>query len=170
MTAVVTSRRHNKQLTIIARPNQSASWRVNQLVLLALSIPSLGIAAIFALLGAWPILPLAGLELSVLGAALYRVNWKLQYRHIITLSEDQVRIDKGYYLPRRSWQLARKHTGISIDREQHPEDSPGICLHDCAERVPVGDFLNRDDCLQLLRLLREELQVRGASSRAVRAF
>ena len=58
---------------IIARPNQSATLNTNVQVLLALSIPVLGIAVVFALLGAWLILPFAGLELLALAAALYRV-------------------------------------------------------------------------------------------------
>ena len=33
--------------------------------------------------GRLAILPLAGLELTALGGALYWVNWKLEYRHVI---------------------------------------------------------------------------------------
>jgi uncharacterized membrane protein len=51
---------------IVAKPNCSATWRSNQLVLLPLALPSLTIATAFALLGAWPILPFAGLELLAL--------------------------------------------------------------------------------------------------------
>lgn len=167
---MVTSHRQNSELTIIARPNQSATWRANKLVLLALSVPSLGIATGFALLGAWPILPFAGLELAALGSALYRVNWKLQYRHVITFCDDRVRIEKGFYLPRQSWRFSRDSTGLSIDREKHPWDGPGICLHNRSERVTVGEFLNRDDCLQLLQLLRGELRVRADAERVVQAF
>lgn len=167
---MVTSRRHKHRFTIVARPNHSATWRANKLVLLVLAVPSLGIATGFALVGAWPILPIAGLELAALGSALYLVNWKLQYRHIITFEAEQVRIEKGYYLPRQSWQFARESTGISIDREDHPWEGPGICLHNRSERVPVGDFLNRDDCLALLTLLRGELRVRGYGERLERLF
>lgn len=167
---MVTSRRHNRQFMIIARPNQSATWRANKLVLLALAVPSLGIATGFALAGAWPILPMAGMELGALGAALYLVNWKLQYRHIITFSDEQVRIEKGYYLPRQRWQFTRESTGITVDRERHPWDGPGICLHNRSERVPVGEFLNREDCLELLKLLRGELRIRGYGDRVAQSF
>ncbi len=160
---MVTSLRQRRQLTIVAHPNRSASWRANQLVLLALSVPSLAIATGFALLGAWPILPFAGLELAALGGALYMVNWKLQYRHVITLTDDEVCIDKGFYVPRQRWRFRREHTGLLVRRERHPWDSPGISLQDRGEAVCVGEFLNRDDGLALLALLRRELQVRGDS-------
>lgn len=162
---MVSGREQSGQWVIVARPNQSATWRTNKLVLIALSVPSLGIAIGFALAGAWPILPFAGLELTALGGALYYVNWKLQYRQVITIEAELVRIDKGFYLPRQSWCLSRDDTRILVEGEQHPWDGPGIALHDRREQVPVGEFLNRDECLELLRLLREQLRVGGHSIR-----
>jgi uncharacterized membrane protein len=155
---------------IIAKPNCSASWRSNKLVLLALAVPSLGAAIGFALLGAWPILPFAGLELLALGSALYYVNWKLQYRHVITLSEDSVCIDKGFYAPRQSWKFPRQGTGLAIVPEQHPWEGPELALHRTGESVSVGDFLNRDDALKLAALLRQEIRVGSHSGRGKREF
>jgi len=155
---------------IIARPNQSASWRTNRLVLLAIAIPSLAIATGFALLGAWPILPFAGLELLALGTALYSTNWKLQYRHVITVSDDSVRIDKGFYTPRYSWQFPRQATGLAITPEKHPWEGPGLSLHDKHQSVVLGEFLNREDVLKLIALLRQEIRVGTHSGPARREF
>ncbi len=167
---MVTTTRTASRLMIVAKPNQSATWRTNLLVLLALAVPSLGIAIGFALLGAWPILPFAGLELLCLGSALYYVNWKLQYRHVITLSEDEVRIDKGFYLPSRSWQFSRQGTGLAVTPEKHPWDGPELSLHDRHESVTLGEFLNRDDSLKLLGLLREEIRIGSHSGKEQRHF
>ncbi|MDO8862239.1 DUF2244 domain-containing protein [Haliea sp. E1-2-M8] len=157
-------------VTIVAKPNQSATWRSNMLVLLALSVPSLGAAIGFALAGAWPILPFAGLELTALGGSLYYVNWKLQYRHVITFAPDAVQIDKGFYLPSQSWSFARDATGLSIEPERHPWDAPGLCLQCAGERISVGEFLNREDGLALQQHLRQELRVLGYGERASHAF
>ena len=167
---MVTSTRNSSRLMIVAQPNCSASWRSNRLVLLALAIPSLGAATGFALLGAWPILPFAGLELLALGSALYYVNWKLQYRHVITLSDDSVRIDKGHYAPRQSWLFPRQSTGLAIVPERHPWDGPELSLQGIGESVSVGEFLNRDDCLKLAALLREEIRVGSHSAHGNRLF
>jgi len=155
---------------IVARPNRSATWRSNLLVLVALSVPSLGIAIGFALMGAWPILPFAGLELLALAAALYYVNWKLQYRHVITLSDDSVWIDKGYYAPRQSWQFTRQGTGLAITPEKHPWEGPELSLHDRNESVRLGEFLSRDDCLELMALLKQEIRVGTHSGPDRRTF
>ena len=156
---MVTSTRQQSRHTIVARPNQSASWQTNKLMLMLLAIPSLGAGVGFALMGAWPILPFAGLEMTALGCALYYVNWKLQYRQVITFSEDTVNIDKGYYAPKKSYRFQRQRTGLSIQPEKHPWDGPDLWVHSDSERVNIGEFLNRDDSLKLVALLREELRV-----------
>ena len=167
---MVTSTRNASRLMIVARPNQSASWRANLWLLIALSIPSMGIAIVFAFHGAWPIVPFAGLELLALGAALYYVNWKLQYRHVITVSDDSVRIDKGFYAPRNSWRFARDSAGLSITPERHPGAGQEVYLHDRNDRVLLGDFLGREDSQQLVALLSEELRVRSDGPRADHSF
>ena len=155
---------------IIVQPNRSSSWRGNQLALLAVAIPSLGLATGFALLGAWPILPLAGLELTALGSALYYVNWKLQYRHIITLSEDSVSVDKGFHAPVKSWTFPRQGTDLAIVPERHPWEGPELSLQGTGESVSVGEFLNREDSLKLAALLRQEMRVGSHGPRGQRTF
>jgi uncharacterized membrane protein len=155
---------------IIVQPNRSSNWRDNQLALLAVAIPSLGLATGFALLGAWPILPLAGLELTALGSALYYVNWKLQYRHIITVSEDSVSVDKGFNAPVQSWTFPRQGTDLAIVPERHPWEGPELSLQGTGESVSVGEFLNREDSLKLAALLRREIRVGSHSPRGQRSF
>ena len=165
---MISSSRQKDAQIIIAKPNQSSTWRHNLWLLAAVAVPSLGAAVAFSLLGAWPILPFAGLELAALASALYYVNWKLQYRHVITLDETTVRIDKGHYAPRRSWQFERAQSSLAVTPEKHPWDGPAIALHDKEQTVEVGEILNREDSLLLLSLLRQELRVGTHSNREVR--
>jgi uncharacterized membrane protein len=156
---VVRSDRSGNALTIVAQPNHSSTWRANKLALLAIAVPSLGAAVGMAAAGAWPVLPFAGLEMAALGSALYYVNWKLQYRQVITLSDDTVRVEKGHYVPKRSWQLQRAGAALAVTPERHPWESPRLCLYSAELTVPIGEFLNREECLSLLRLLRGEMRV-----------
>lgn len=144
---------------IVAKPNHSSTWRNNLWALLAISIPSLGAAIGFTLLGAWPILPLAGAELLALTGALYYVNWKLQYRHVITLKTNTVRIDKGHYAPRKTWTFSRADLRLAVTPERHPWDGPSLAVHNKEQVVEIGEFLNREDALTLLGLLRTELRI-----------
>ena len=155
---------------IVAEPNRSASWQANKMVLMAMCAVSGTIAVGFAALGAWPILPFAGLEMAALGSALYYVCWKLRYRHVITLDHDLVRIQKGHYHPRQQWQFPRAKTALSVVPENHPWDGPDITVYSQGESVLLGDFLNRDERLQLLALLREDLRVGDFSVRTEQNF
>ena len=149
---------------IIAKPNHSSSWRHNLWLLGALAVPSLGAGIVFALMGAWPILPLAGLELAALGSALYWVNWKLEYRHVIRLNEDFITVDKGYFVPKRSWQFERHQSALRVVPEPYHWQGPALSLHDRLSETRIGDFLNREETLELLSLLREDLRIRTHSS------
>jgi len=133
------------------------------LLLGALCVPSLGAAGAFAAQGAWPILPLAGLEMLALGIGLYVANRKLQYRHIITLTPETVTVDKGYNAPAQSWHFRRAVAGLTIVPQRHPWDSPRVALHDADGAVSIGDFLNRNDQLALIALLQREIRVRAQS-------
>ncbi|MAT93303.1 MAG: hypothetical protein CME59_11950 [Halioglobus sp.] len=150
---------------IVARPNQSATWRGNLLLLLALAVPTLGVAVAFALAGAWPILPLAGLELAALGCALYCSVRKQQYRQVITLSEDTVAIDKGFYAPAQSWRLRRDAAGITVLGQADDWRGPELALHDRNCSVTLGEFLGRDEQLALIELLRGELRCAASAPR-----
>tara|TARA_R110000823_G_scaffold210224_7_gene340501 strand:- start:46 stop:549 length:504 start_codon:yes stop_codon:yes gene_type:complete len=167
---LVTSSRSDASLTIIARPDKSATWRANKLVLLALAIPSLGAAIGFTLLGAWPILPFAGLELLSLAAALYYVDRKLRRCEVITVGETVVTIAKGSRAPQQVWRLRRDSTRLSIVAERHPWEGPLLRVHDRSESVTLGEFLAREDQLELVALLRRELRVRAESAAAEVTF
>jgi uncharacterized membrane protein len=155
---------------IIASPNQSASWGANVLVLAALAVPVLSVAIVFALMGAWLILPFAGVELLALGAALYHVNLKQRYRHVITVCDDSVAIDKGRHRPTQCWRFARHSAGLTITTQRHPGDAPALCVHDSNASVSLGDFLNREDSLKLIELLQTEIRVRARSARTLCEF
>lgn len=155
---------------IVAEPDRSADWETNKLVLIVMCALSGTIALGFTLLGAWPILPFAGLEMLALGSALYYVCWKLNYRHVITLEPEVVRIQKGHYYPREEWEISRDDVALSIVPEQHPWEAPSITLASRGEEIPLGEFLNRDDALQLMALLKGHMRVRSHSPRSERNF
>jgi hypothetical protein len=78
---------------------------------------------------------------------------------VIALDADHVQIDKGFYLPRQNWCFARGDTRLAIVPERHPWDSPLLSLCNSGESVEIGEFLNREDALELLALLRRELRL-----------
>jgi len=149
---------------IVVKPNKSSTWRANLYVLIAISIPSLGAAIGFTLLGAWPILPFAGAELIALSAALYYVNWNLEYRQVVTVSDSSVKIEKGYFLPKKTWLWERDDTALNVITAKHQWEGPALWLHNKETRTSLGEFLNKDEAEDLLKRLRGQLPIRTFGS------
>lgn len=161
---------------IIAQPNQSANWQANKQILLYIGLASALIATIFSLLGAWLILPFAGLEITALGAALYIVCRKQSLRHVLHFSGDQLLIEKGCNQPEQVWQCSALSTFIVVERQPHPWDPIKIslcnhCANGTIEHISFGGFLNKVDSDQLLKVLRDQgLRVRNDSLNGQRSM
>lgn len=168
--SVIYREQHPGGETIVVEPNRSSDWQTNKWVLVALCCLSAVIAGFFVTLGAWPILPLAGLEMLALGGALYYVSWKLQYRHVITLDGETVQVQKGHYRPRQSWRFRLNEARLSVRPEQHPWDGPRISLCHGGDEVSLGEFLNREDSEDLLALLRHRIRVSSYGPRVRHPF
>ena len=156
---MITEQSEDNARVIVVKPNKSATWQTNLYALIAISIPSLGAAIGFALLGAWPILPFAGAELMALAGALYYVSWNLEYRQVVTVSEQFIRVEKGYFVPKRTWLWARSETAVNVISPKNKWEGPQLWLHNRESRTAIGEFLNKDESEDLLKRLRAELPV-----------
>ena len=147
---MVTSHQDDDSRVVVIKPNHSATWRNNLYALIKVAIPSLGAVIGFTLLGAWPILPFAGAELIALFAALYYVNWKLEYRHVLTLKLDEVKIDKGYFAPKRTWTWPREQASVNIIEARHDWEAQSVSLNSRDALVTIVEFLNKEDMQELI--------------------
>ena len=66
-------------------------------------------------------------------------------------------------MPKRSWHFSRSHSALRVVPEHHHWQGPELSVHDRMSETRVGDFLNREETLQLLSLLRQELRIRTHS-------
>lgn len=152
-------------MLLVARPNRSASWRLNKVVIAVFSGWWLLLASTAVSKGLWPILPFAGIEIGGLAVALYYVSWKLQQRHVLRFCGAELTLQKGAYYPRFSWHFPRDAVSLSIEVQPHPWDPLKIFLCSSDQAIPVGNFLNKDDSKKLLALLRAQgLRVRNFSA------
>jgi uncharacterized membrane protein len=155
---------------IVAQPNQSASWQVNKVLILALGLPFALIATAFSLAGAWLLLPFAGLEITGIGAALYVVCKRLQNKHVLIFDHQQLKVEKGCGKPEHSWMFDVSTLAVAVERQAHPWDALKISLYGHSpngqcQQVSVGDFLNKQDSQKLLNALRKQgLPVRSDST------
>jgi len=92
---------------IVGQSNRATSWRANQIFLLVIGGLSTLIAVGFALLGAWLILPFAGLEILLLASLLWYVNTVHSRREVVHFSAAEVVVEKGRNNPVLIWKCLR---------------------------------------------------------------
>jgi len=77
---------------ILIRPNRSLPPQEMLPLFIAVSAVLLTIGVGFALLGAWPVLPFAGLEIAVVGAVLRWMHRHQGDHEMVVITQDRVRV------------------------------------------------------------------------------
>jgi len=79
---------------IIARPNSSLTAKGRVYAVMIIAAFSLAVAIAFSLIGAWFVLPFAGLELVGIGYAFYFIHCHSQDYESIVIVGDEVSVEK----------------------------------------------------------------------------
>ncbi|MDE1465184.1 DUF2244 domain-containing protein [Spartinivicinus poritis] len=137
------------------KSNQSLSWRGNLQVFGGLAVLSLLIAVGFALVGAWVVLPFAGLELACLAIGLYYTAWQATRQQRIWLTIDQICIEKGHRRLEQRYVLQREWTTVQVFKRTHGVGADEVSLCYRNQIVPVGEFLNQADRALLVEHLKQ---------------
>ncbi len=127
------------------RPNAGVYWRQTLVIFLMLSAVCLGVATAFALAGFWPILPFAGLEVLALGTALYVSARRGDYREIIRVGPERIRIEKGRRQPEQIWEFSRAWSTVELQRSPLRLHPARLVIRSGGDRVECGAFLTDEE-------------------------
>lgn len=136
---------------IVIGPNASLSVPQALWVMAGISTVSLLVAVGFALMGFWPILPFAGLELAALGAAL-RVSLKRnQYREVLTFEGQRVLVGFGWIGRGAAAQIdwPRAFTRVGLERGATRNSPSKVVLMNSGQRLYLGRCLTDAEREQL---------------------
>ncbi|RMD67962.1 MAG: DUF2244 domain-containing protein [Gammaproteobacteria bacterium] len=137
--------------------NQSLSWARAKGLFYALCGVSFGIAAGFALQGAWLIFPFAGLEMAALGAALYLCACRTGSVEVIIVRNDAVEVFQGRRRVQRQWRFPRPWVQVRLEPPPHPWYASRLALFSHGRGVEVGRSLNEKERKALARALKAAL-------------
>ena len=151
---LVSVQKNNESSYLISlSPNSSLEGKYRILFLLSITIICGGIGIIFFFLGASLILPFAGLELTILFIAFYlSFRWSSK-KEKIYISEEIVKIEKGFNKADYLWKEFRTFTSFNIEKDKNK--SLKLSFRSKGENVFVGDFLNDDDKVLLKDAVRD---------------
>lgn len=137
------------------RPNCSLSWRGAVALYLWVCAISLSIALVFAWQGYWPVLPFAGLELAVLGGALWVSMRRGDYREVITIHDNHVIVEKGTKRQRQRIEFSLHWARVNLRSAHASSHSSRLAIGSHGRSCEIGHCLTESEKLGLARRLRE---------------
>ena len=100
---------------VVARRNDSLGRRPRWRVFGALAAVSLVLAAAFAVVGAWPVLPYSVLEILLLGCAFYYVERRAEDWERLTIAGDRVVVEQVAGGKRERHEFNRYWLRVEVD-------------------------------------------------------
>ena len=144
--------------TLVLRPNLSLSWRQAKALLAVVALVLAGLASGFALVGLWPVLPLAGAEWLALASALYLVQRRGHRLEVVSVRDGRVAVKKGCGRSHAaSWDFPSGWVRVRLQRPRVRGHPSRLVLAMHGEEVALGDFLAEDERRQAAELLRRTL-------------
>jgi uncharacterized membrane protein len=145
----------------VIRPDFAVDWPQTVRIFIGMATVTLGIALGFAVMGYWPILPFAGLEVAALGVALYASARRSLDTQVLRLNADWLLIEKGRRRPEQRWQFQRAWAEVVLE----PSAGSGVrvVIRSRGEAVEVGEFLAPEARRGLARELRSWIGPMGSA-------
>ena len=129
----------------LIRPNCSLRWRDMVRFYLAMVAVSFGIAIAFSLQGAWLVLPFAGLEMALLGCALYAVARRAYRWQVISVHSDRIDITEHGSRQERLESFQRAWARVRLQPAAIQGHPSRLTIGSHGRRVEIGDCLSEDD-------------------------
>ena len=134
-------------------PHCSLSARGALLFFASVCLATFGVAGVATVLGYWPVLPFAGLEMLLLGWALHANMQRRFEREHIEISENEVVIEYSKGMPQRVV-FPRHWAQVKIRRPKSPLHRGQLVIESQGRGYEVGKFLTEEERRQLAAELR----------------
>jgi len=141
---------------LVARPNSSLTAECKILAVGAISLISLLIALFFAFMGAWIVLPFAGIELVAVAYAFYYMHCHSCDYERIVIDDDQVSIETKSYKTYR--QTCFNRYWVKVFLKQMPSGDQQLFLRSHGEEVMFGRcFMTSEERVELASQLKQQV-------------
>jgi len=145
----------NNDITIITlSPNCSATWQQTKWVIAIMVAVVMIIALAWTVVGAWVVLPFAGLEVGLFALLMYKISLFTHTQQVINISAASVDIESGYRRKQMLAQMPRQHLDVFYSESKNNWELPRIALCCKENKIVIGDFLNLEDRVKLKDALR----------------
>jgi len=139
---------------IILKPNNSATWQFNMMIVASLAFIATLISTFFLLQGLWLIAPFSGLEVLALLGCLYLCARSNIQAEVIKFNPDTVIVEQGRTFAEKSWEYHRSWAKILVRKPRHRGHPDQIVIRSHGKELELGAFLNKEDKQTLVKKLR----------------
>ncbi len=143
----------------VIQPNRSLSWQGTLTFFVAVTFVTMTVAAMFALQGAWLIVPFAGLEILALGVCLYLCAYKNSEREVIRIDNESVKVERGRSRAHHRVEFQRHWTQVRLTRSQLYWYPSRLTISSMGKEVEVGSSLTDEERATLARELRRKIKI-----------
>jgi len=131
--------------TFVVSPNLSMSWRANMYLAGAVAVVCLGTAIVWAFFGFWVVLPFAGAEVIFVTWCLHTTVRKLSVKEVITISENEIKVEWGRTGPQQSVKLPRHWTRLAYSCSENPFEVGDLMVCAYGKSYALGSSLGRSE-------------------------
>ena len=142
---MVVSESHNQAVTITLSPHQSATWPETKLFISVIGGFVLMIGMFWAWMGAYLVLPFAGLEVGLLAYFMRKVSFATYKREVITIKPDRVVVRAGMHAIEKCLTMERSAAHVIVTKgkgRKRQTDPMKLRLSDSQSSIDIGEFLN----------------------------
>ena len=141
---------------LVARPNCSLTAECKVLVVAAIGLISFVIAIFFACMGAWMVLPFAGLELVAVGYAFYYMHCHSCDYERIVIVDDEVSIETKSYRTYR--QTCFNRYWVKVFLKEMPGGDHALFLRSHGKEVKFGhSYMTSEERVELASQLKQQV-------------
>jgi hypothetical protein len=136
----------------VVRPTRSLTWQEAKRWLCLISLIPLASGGLFLWFGAPFVLPFAGLEIALLWAAFYYVQWQGQWREVIDLSTRALVIERGRHEPTQREEFDPAWVRVELEQRGRWRSS-SLLLRSHGRFTELGSFLTDGERQSLAKAL-----------------
>ena len=130
---------------LIVTANRSMSWRANLYLAASLGFICMGIALALASFGLWMVIPFAGAEVLLIIACLYLTLKRLSRKEVITVDNEEIRLEWGYNHPQVTVNLPRHWIRLSYNCPDSAFEVGHLSVAAHGRRYALGRCLNKEE-------------------------
>lgn len=149
--------KHQQQAPqIVLTPNRSLTWNEAKWVMSIMVFFVMVIALAWSFVGAWLVLPFAGIEVGLFAYLLYRVTLWTYLKQVITFHDNEITIETGINKRISNESINTHGLEIHIRKSDLNWRPPIFTLQNEGLQIKIGEFLNIED-MKILKQSFEEL-------------